>query len=85
MVGTLLREPRVTDTPPSEAFYLLGWWWEGEHVIVPQLIEEKRIAAELERAFGEKTWTHFGSFAVAASGISEKFSWSFPKPPSTLS
>lgn len=35
-----------------DIFYLLGWWWEGEHVRVPQLIEEERLAAELEKTFG---------------------------------
>jgi hypothetical protein len=57
VIGILLREsihgePRVTWPSPSGAFYPLGWWWEGEHVLVPQMLEEERIAAELEKTFG---------------------------------
>jgi hypothetical protein len=59
VIEILLREsihgePRVTWPSPSGAFYPLGWWWEGEHVLVPQMLEEERIAAELEKTFGSQ-------------------------------
>jgi hypothetical protein len=44
--------PRATLPSPSGAFYLLGWWWEGEHILIPERLEEERMAAELEEAFG---------------------------------
>jgi hypothetical protein len=58
VVGILLRslthgEPRVTWPSPSGAFYPLGWWWEGEHILLPQMLEEERIAAQLEEVFGD--------------------------------
>lgn len=45
------NKPRVTLPLPSGAFHLLGWWWEGEHMLIPALIEEERVAKELESAF----------------------------------
>jgi hypothetical protein len=45
------NKPRVTLPLPSGAFYLLGWWWEAEHMLIPALIEEERVAKELEDAF----------------------------------
>jgi hypothetical protein len=48
----VLGTPRVTLPSPSGAFYLLGWWWEGEHILVPEQLEEAEMASSLEEAFG---------------------------------
>lgn len=53
----------------------IGWWHNEVHYVIPKIREEKRVAAELELAFGEESsrWVRgyvgaFGSVGVTNSG-----------------
>lgn len=50
-VGMLINPPDSYALPPSDRFYLLGWWWEGEHIRVPEQLNEEQIAKELDELF----------------------------------
>jgi hypothetical protein len=67
--GAVLGNPRVTLPSPSGAFYLLGWWWEGEHILIPEQLEEERITKELEETFSEKKAEYFFSDAGGGIGV----------------
>jgi hypothetical protein len=50
--ATELRFGRRNRQNSGDFWAAISWWWEEDHVLVPGRIEERRIATELESAFG---------------------------------
>jgi len=42
---------------PSDFWGAISWWWEEEHVLIPEQLEERRLALEMEVAFGNELTT----------------------------
>lgn len=56
---------RVWGTP---SFWdTIGWWHNEVHYVIPRIREEKRVAAELELAFGEASSRGFASYVGVTS------------------
>lgn len=72
-VITHLTHAHLHAEPLPHKSYFLGWWWEGENVLVPELVAEVETANQFEELFPDSTSAKYGvDFSKVRAGNSVK-------------